>query len=38
MRRVVVTGYGIVSSLGINAAEVSQSLREARSGLKFNPR
>lgn len=38
MRRVVVTGYGIVSSLGINAAEVSQSLRDSRSGLKFNPR
>lgn len=38
MRRVVVTGYGIVSSLGVNAAEVSQSLRDSRSGLKFNPR
>jgi 3-oxoacyl-[acyl-carrier-protein] synthase-1 len=36
MRRVVVTGYGIVSSLGNNAAEVSTSLREGRSGLKFN--
>ncbi len=38
MRRVVVTGYGIVSSLGNNAAEVSTSLREGRSGLKFNPK
>ena len=28
MRRVVVTGYGIVSSLGNNAAEVSTSLRD----------
>ena len=38
MRRVVVTGLGIVSSLGNNAAEVEQSLRATRSGLKFNPR
>jgi 3-oxoacyl-[acyl-carrier-protein] synthase-1 len=37
MRRVVVTGAGIVSSLGNNLAEVTQSLRETRSGLKFNP-
>jgi 3-oxoacyl-[acyl-carrier-protein] synthase I len=37
MRRVVVTGYGIVSSLGNNRAEVTDSLREGRSGLKFNP-
>ncbi|HEX5686875.1 MAG TPA: beta-ketoacyl-ACP synthase I [Ideonella sp.] len=37
MRRVVVTGTGIVSSLGNNAAEVTESLREGRSGLKFNP-
>jgi 3-oxoacyl-[acyl-carrier-protein] synthase-1 len=37
MRRVVVTGAGIVSSLGNNRDEVSQSLRESRSGLKFNP-
>ncbi|MBT9594564.1 MAG: beta-ketoacyl-ACP synthase I [Vitreoscilla sp.] len=37
MRRVVVTGAGIVSSLGNNLDEVSQSLRESRSGLKFNP-
>jgi 3-oxoacyl-[acyl-carrier-protein] synthase-1 len=38
MRRVVVTGYGIVSSLGNNAEEVTQSLREGRSGIKFNPK
>lgn len=37
MRRVVVTGAGIVSSLGNSLDEVTQSLREARSGLKFNP-
>ena len=37
MRRVVVTGAGIVSSLGNNLEEVSHSLRESRSGLKFNP-
>jgi len=37
MRRVVVTGQGIVSSLGNNAAEVADSLREGRSGIRFNP-
>jgi 3-oxoacyl-[acyl-carrier-protein] synthase I len=38
MRRVVITGYGIVSSIGNNAAEVDASLRATRSGLKFNPK
>jgi 3-oxoacyl-[acyl-carrier-protein] synthase-1 len=33
MRRVVVTGLGIVSSIGNDAAEVLESLREARSGI-----
>ena len=33
MRRVVVTGLGIVSSIGNNADEVRQSLREAKSGI-----
>jgi len=33
MRRVVVTGMGIVSSIGNNAQEVLDSLREARSGI-----
>ena len=33
MRRVVVTGLGIVSSIGNNADEVTQSLRLARSGI-----
>ena len=36
MRRVVVTGLGIVSSIGNNAAEVTESLREARSGITFS--
>ncbi len=34
-RRVVVTGMGIVSSLGNNAGEVLTSLREGKSGIKF---
>jgi 3-oxoacyl-[acyl-carrier-protein] synthase-1 len=33
MRRVVVTGLGIVSSIGNNAEEVTASLRQARSGI-----
>ncbi|MFZ5671975.1 MAG: beta-ketoacyl-ACP synthase I [Pseudomonadota bacterium] len=33
MRRVVVTGIGIVSSIGNNAQEVLASLREAKSGV-----
>ena len=33
MRRVVVTGMGIVASIGNDAQEVLASLREARSGL-----
>jgi 3-oxoacyl-[acyl-carrier-protein] synthase-1 len=33
MRRVVVTGIGIVSSIGGNVAEVTASLRDARSGI-----
>ncbi len=33
MRRVVVTGLGIVSSLGNNSQEVTASLREAKSGI-----
>ncbi len=34
MRRVVVTGMGIVSSIGANAQEVLASLREAKSGIR----
>ena len=33
MRRVVVTGLGVVSSIGNNAAEVTESLRGAKSGI-----
>ncbi len=33
MRRVVVTGMGIVSSIGNDVAEVTESLRLARSGI-----
>ncbi len=33
MRRVVVTGLGIVSSIGGNAAEVDASLRAGKSGI-----
>ncbi|MBE0486195.1 beta-ketoacyl-ACP synthase I [Marinobacter sp.] len=36
MRRVVITGMGIVSSLGTNQKEVAQSLRESRSGIAFS--
>jgi 3-oxoacyl-[acyl-carrier-protein] synthase-1 len=36
MRRVVVTGLGIVSSIGNNASEVSDSLRAARSGISLS--
>jgi 3-oxoacyl-[acyl-carrier-protein] synthase-1 len=35
MRRVVVTGMGIVSSIGNNTQEVLASLREAKSGVSF---
>ena len=33
MRRVVITGMGIVSSIGNNVQEVTASLREAKSGI-----
>ncbi len=36
MRRVVVTGLGIVSSIGINKEEVRESLRHGRSGIEFH--
>ena len=35
MRRVVVTGMGIVSSIGNNTQEVLASLREAKSGISL---
>ncbi|HEX6859413.1 MAG TPA: beta-ketoacyl-ACP synthase I [Caulobacteraceae bacterium] len=37
MRRVAVTGIGIVSSIGNNTNEVLASLREAKSGISFAP-
>ncbi|MEM9764943.1 MAG: beta-ketoacyl-ACP synthase I, partial [Pseudomonadota bacterium] len=37
MRRVAITGIGIVSSIGNDAAAVDQSLREGRSGIVFAP-
>jgi 3-oxoacyl-[acyl-carrier-protein] synthase I len=36
MRRVVVTGLGIVSSIGNNASEVLDSLKAGRSGIRAN--
>jgi 3-oxoacyl-[acyl-carrier-protein] synthase-1 len=35
MRRVAVTGLGIVSSIGNNKADVLDALREGRSGIEF---
>ena len=37
MRRVVITGMGIVSSIGNNANEVLASLRDAKSGIVAAP-
>jgi 3-oxoacyl-[acyl-carrier-protein] synthase-1 len=37
MRRVVVTGMGVVSSIGANANEVTASLHDARSGVVAAP-
>ncbi|WP_374436768.1 beta-ketoacyl-ACP synthase I [Tabrizicola sp.] len=37
MRRVVITGIGIVSSIGNNAAEVEANLRAGKSGIVFAP-
>ena len=36
MRRVVVTGLGVVSSIGNNAAEVAAALRDGKSGLALS--
>ena len=35
MRRAVITGIGIVSSIGDNKEEVLDSLKEGRSGITF---
>ncbi|KIX18648.1 MULTISPECIES: beta-ketoacyl-ACP synthase I [Paracoccus] len=37
MRRVVITGLGIVSPIGNNADEVTDSLRAGKSGIVFAP-
>ncbi len=37
MRRVVITGMGIVSSLGNNVSEVEESLQNSKSGITFQP-
>ncbi|MDR9435967.1 MAG: beta-ketoacyl-ACP synthase I [Thiohalophilus sp.] len=37
LRRVAITGLGIVSSIGNNREEVTDSLRQGRSGIRFNP-
>lgn len=37
MKRVVVTGIGIVSSLGNNKSEVTESLRSGKTGVRFSP-
>ena len=36
MRRVVITGLGITSCLGLEADSVTESLRQGRSGIKLN--
>jgi len=37
MKRVVVTGLGVVSSIGNNAAEVTASLKAGKSGIELVP-
>ena len=36
MRRVVITGMGVVSCLGNDKATVADALRQGRSGIRFN--
>ena len=36
MRRVVVTGLGIISPIGNNASEVLESLKGSKSGVSFD--
>ncbi len=35
MRRAVITGYGVVSSIGANKQEATESLRNGTSGIEF---
>lgn len=37
MKRVVITGLGIISSIGNNKQEVLEALREGKSGIEFVP-
>ena len=37
MRRVVITGLGITSCLGLDAVSVTKNLRQGRSGISSNP-
>ncbi|SUO94224.1 beta-ketoacyl-ACP synthase I [Suttonella ornithocola] len=37
MKRVVITGMGIISSLGNNVKEVLESLQQLKSGIRFSP-
>ncbi len=37
MKRVAITGLGIVSSIGNNKEEVTKSLRDGKSGISFAP-
>ncbi len=37
MRRVVITGMGIISPIGNSLAEVTESLKAGRSGVRFEP-
>ena len=37
MRRVVITGLGVVSPIGNNASEVTENLRAGRSGIRPEP-
>ena len=37
MKRVAITGLGIVSSIGNNKEEVTKSLRDGKSGISFSP-
>ena len=36
MKRVVVTGLGIISSIGLDAKEVTESLKKGKSGITFS--
>ena len=35
MRRAVITGYGVVSSIGVGKQQVTEALRDGKSGIEF---